>query len=246
MENVKQAKASFEKILDNKKYAGIIRDDKHLNVLLDMVNGRDYHKILDVGTGTGYLAFPLAEEYPEAMVYGIDIAERIIDKNNELAKEKQMNNIIFKAFDGMQYPFHEETFDLIVTRLAFHHFPDVVDAIRQFQKILVKGGKILISDPMRNELDENAVIDQFMKVKKDGHIKFYSGKELDELFKSNGFVKKNQILTNMKFPFAKKDEYIDIYNKTTANEKELYNITNENGIVWINKIDVGNTIFVKE
>lgn len=246
MENVKQAKASFEKILDNKKYAGIIRDDKHLIALLDMVKGRDYHKILDVGTGTGYLAFPLAEEYPGAMVYGIDIAENIVAKNNELVKEKDMSNIVFQAFDGMKYPFEEETFDLIVTRFAFHHFPDVKDAIQQLQKILVKGGKILISDPMRNELDENAIIDDFMKVKKDGHIKFYSQRELDELFESNGFIKEKQVLTSMKFPFAQKDEYIEVYNKTTAAERELYNITNENGVVWIKQIAVGNTLFVKE
>lgn len=82
-----------------------------------MVKEGDYHKILDVGTGTGYLALPLAEEYPEAIVYGIDIAENIVAKNNELVKD--INNIVFKAFDGMKYPFEEETFDLIVTRFAF-------------------------------------------------------------------------------------------------------------------------------
>lgn len=210
-----------------------------------MVKEGEYYKILDVGTGTGYLAFPLAEENPEAMVYGIDIAENIVAKNNELVMEKDMNNIVFKAFDSMKYPFDDETFDLIVTRFAFHHFPDVEDAIRQLQKMLVNGGKILISDPMRNELDKNAIIDDFMKVKKDGHIKFYSGKELECLFESNGFTKEKQILTSMKFPFAKKDEYIEVYNKTTAAERELYNITNENGVVWVKQIAVGNTIFVK-
>lgn len=48
--------------------------------------------------------------------------------------------------------------DLIVTRYAFHHFPDVVNAVQQINRILVKGGKVLISDPMRNEKDDNGVI----------------------------------------------------------------------------------------
>lgn len=65
------------------------------------------------------------------------------------------------------------------------------------------------------------------------------------MFESNGFTKEKQILTSMKFPFAKKDEYIEVYNKTTAAERELYNITNENGVVWVKQIAVGNTIFVK-
>lgn len=48
IENVKQAKDNFGKILDNKKYAGIIRDDKHLNILLDMVKGGSYLKMQEL------------------------------------------------------------------------------------------------------------------------------------------------------------------------------------------------------
>ena len=42
VENVKQAKESFNSILDNKKYAGIIKDDNHLSLLLDLANGGRY------------------------------------------------------------------------------------------------------------------------------------------------------------------------------------------------------------
>ena len=37
IENVEQARKSFNHILDNKKYAGIIKDDRHLSVLLGLV-----------------------------------------------------------------------------------------------------------------------------------------------------------------------------------------------------------------
>lgn len=246
LENVKQAKESFDRILDNKKYANIIRDDKHLSILLSLIAGGNYRKILDIGTGTGYLAFPLAEEFQTASVYGIDIAEAIIKKNNETAKEKGIQNLVFQAFDGLTYPFTDESFDLIVTRYAFHHFPNATDVIQQMNKLLVRDGKVLISDPMRNEKDSNRIIDDFMRVKRDGHIQFYEAKELDTLFVNNGFSKENQIITSMKFPFAERDEYIDVYNKSTENERQLYDIVNENGIVWIKHIDVGNIIFVKQ
>lgn len=245
MENVKQAKESFDRILDNKKYADIIRDDKHLSVLLDLIDDNNYRKILDIGTGTGYLAFPLAKEHPTANIYGIDIAETIIEKNNDSVKEKGIQNLIFQAFDGLTYPFDDESFDLIVTRYAFHHFPNVNDAVRQMNKLLIKGGRVLVSDPVRSEHDSNGIIDSFMKVKKDGHIQFYTFEELDEFFTNNGFSKEKQVITDMKFPFAKRDEYIDVYNKLTDDEIKLYDITNENGIVWIKHIDVGNTVFVK-
>lgn len=50
----------------------------------------------------------------------------------------------------------------------------------------------------------------------------------------------------MKFPFAKQVEYINLYDQTTDKEKLLYDITNDNGIIWIEHIDVGNTIFTKQ
>ena len=246
IENVQQAKASFDRILDNQTYAGIIRDDKHLALLMSLVEGGKYQRILDIGTGTGYLAFPLAEMFPKAEVVGIDIAETIIAKNNETVKERGIKNLVFQAFDGLKYPFEAGTFNLIVTRYAFHHFPNVTDAICQMQKLLAKGGKILISDPLRNEEDKKGIIDDFMRVKKDGHIQFYSEKELEKLFVENGFAKEKQIISNMKFPFAPIQEYLDVYDKTGEEEKAYYNITNNNGIIWINHIDVGNTVFVKE
>lgn len=211
-----------------------------------MVEGGNYRKILDIGTGTGYLAFPLAEEFPAASICGIDIAETIIEKNKEVVTEKGISNLVFQAFDGLRYPFDDDSFDLIVTRYAFHHFPNITDAIQQMNKLLVKGGKVLISDPMRNEKDANGIIDAFMRVKKDGHIQFYAADELDALFANNGFTKENQVITNMKFPFAPMAEYIEVYDKTTDDDRMLYDMKNENGVVWINHISVGNTIFVKQ
>lgn len=246
VENVKQAKESFNRVLDNKIYAGIIKDDTHLSLLLDLVNGGKYNNILDIGTGIGYLAFPLAEQYPTASVCGIDIADVIVEKNKAAVKEKGIPNLSFQAFDGINYPFSDESVDLIVTRYAFHHFPDAVNAIQQMNRILVKGGKVLVSDPMRNEKDDDGIIDRFMRVKKDGHIQFYSSNELDELFAENGFTKEKQVITDMKFPFAKQGEYVELYDQITEKEKSLYDMTNDNGVIWVKHCNVGNTIFTKQ
>lgn len=244
-ENVKQARESFNRIIDNKIYANIIKDDKHLSALMSLLEDGNYRKILDIGTGTGYLAFPLAERFSTSVVYGIDIADKIIEKNNATVKEKAISNLTFQAFDGLTYPFEDECFDLIVTRYAFHHFPNVVDAIQQMNRLLVKGGMVLVSDPMRNDKDTYGIIDDYMRVKKDGHIQFYSASELDELFLNNGFAKEKQLITDMHFPFAPIPEYNEIYNRTNVEDKAMYEIENENGIVWVKHINVGNTIYVK-
>ena len=68
---------------------------------------------------------------------------------------------------------------------------------------------------------------------------------MDELFISNGFIKEKQIITHMSFPFAKRDEYNKAFENHSENEKLLYKIEMDNGIVWVKHIEVGNTIYVK-
>lgn len=97
VETVRQAKESFNHILGHQKYVGIIKDDNHLALLLELLYAGDYKKILDIGTGTAYLAFPLVEQFPTASVCGIDVAEIIVEKNNAAVKEKNIANLSFRC-----------------------------------------------------------------------------------------------------------------------------------------------------
>ena len=245
-ESVKQARESFNHVLNSEKYTDIIQDGGHLGLLLDLAGDGGYKSILDIGTGNGYLAFPLAEKFPSAHVCGIDIADEAVERNSALARERGIGNLSFRAFDGLRYPFEEGSFDLIVTRYAFHHFPKAQDAVFQMSRILSKGGRALISDPMRIPGDRSGLIDDFMRVKRDGHIQFFSSQALDSLFLSGGFRKEAQVMTDMRFPFPRQAAYAGLYGKLTEKERALYDMTDNNGVIWVNKIRVGNTVFVKE
>ena len=138
-----------------------------------------------------------------------------------------------------------ESFDLIVSRYAFHHFPNPGNAVEQIQRILLPGGKILISDPVRDMKDHRGVIDTFMRIKGDGHIHFYTEEELEKLFVKQGLQKKKQVFTNMTFPFAPGAAYTELYQKLTDKDRSLYDIVEENGIIRVGHITVGNTVFEK-
>lgn len=245
LEIVRQARESFDRILHHKVYAEVIRDDRQLSLLLELVQGGSYKRILDIGTGTGYLAFPLARVYPYALVYGIDIAESIIGINRERVQEEDITNLIFQTFDGIHYPFEEESFDLVVSRYAFHHFPNRANAVEQIYRILVPGGRVLISDPVRDAEDRRGVIDAFMRIKGDGHIQFYADTELEQLFAEKGLHKEKQVFTHMAFPFAPGRAYTELYESLTDRDRRLYGITEENGTIWVRHIAVGNTLFQK-
>lgn len=241
---VEKARESFETILLNDRYSNIIKDDQHLQLLLSMLSLKAGDAILDVGTGAGYLAFPLAGAHPDCQVIGLDIAGKVMEQNQKKADEEKIDNLRFLAFDGIHYPAMEKI-RMITTRYAFHHFPDAAMVVRQWSDLLCDRGRVLVSDPIRNEQDRCRTIDRFMEIKGDGHIGFYTEGELKDLFVGYGMHFVQSEITSMCFPFPKKQEYLDLFGTLGEEEKAMYEMVEKDGVVWVGHIDVANLLFEK-
>ena len=240
---VAQARTSFDRLLQQEKYAALIRDDGHLELLLGMIDLQPGQRALDIGTGTGYLAFPLAQLQPQAQVHGIDIAENVIRRNVEAAARQGLGNLHFAAFDGLCYPFPAQSFDLIVTRYALHHFPQMEQTAQAIAALLKPGGKLLIADPLHHPEDQHGVIDRFMAVKADGHMRFYDVPELEALF--SPLKLERTVFSTMRFPFPPKPEYAILLQNLTPEQKSWYALSERDGIVRVGHISVGNLLFTK-
>ena len=186
------------------------RDDKHLDLILNLIKLNKNQVILDLGTGNGYLAFTLAKENPDNEVIGLDIVEQTLKKNAENAKQQNLRNLGFTGYDGIRLPFGDESIDVIYTRYALHHFPDIHSTFRELRRVLKSKGKIVLSDPTPNENDKSGFVDEFMKKKLDGHIKFYTKREFEELAEANGFKIVLNVMTEIRFPRKGADQYEDL------------------------------------
>lgn len=207
-ESIRAAKESFEqRFAEGAFYNKQTQDAGHLQQILDFLPLRSGMRILDLGTGSGYLAFAIAERCPEAELTGLDIVEQTLEANRQKAAQSGLKNLRFVSYNGMDFPFADAEFDLVVSRYALHHFPDIRHSIREVSRILKAGGSFFLSDPAPNPCDTEGFADAYMQMKPDGHIRFYSKSDWQEICGGAGLHLSDAFDTKIRFPRKKTDGY---------------------------------------
>jgi len=88
--------------------------DRLARKLVDLASINSDSQILDIGTGTGMLAFYAATKLgPQGFVMGIEISEGMIEKAKSKLHATQIRNVRFESGDGEALRFLPGSFDCI-------------------------------------------------------------------------------------------------------------------------------------
>lgn len=235
-ESIERTKKGFEESFKVGHYYNMqTQDDKHLKSIMDFLQIKEGMKILDLGTGTGYLAFEIAEKHPQSEVVGLDIVQSILLENRKKAEEKGVENLSFLNYDGINFPFADSFFDLVVSRYALHHFPVIMDTFKEISRVLKHTGTLFLSDPAPNDNDKKRFVDAYMQMKKDGHIKFYTKEEWQDIGKTAGLFYIKGFETSISFP-RKKDTALELTDIASSFDEEVikgYHLKSIKDEIWI-------------
>ena len=111
----------------------------------DQLQLKKGQRILDIGTGTGWLIVELAEEGYECI--GLDIKKDFSEVNK--ADKNVRANVGLVLADMNNSPFADETFDVIAISGVIHHSYDMDKTIAEIKRLLKHGGRIVIaSEPI--------------------------------------------------------------------------------------------------
>lgn len=124
--------------------------NKALNATFDALRPISPYKgiaILDVATGTGDVAFRLAEIFPRANVTGIDLSEGMLSiarkKLSELSPDFQ-SRMAFGKGDSLMMPFQNEEFDVITVAYGVRNFSDLKKGLQEMKRTLKPEGVLTI------------------------------------------------------------------------------------------------------
>ena len=110
-------------------------------MLISACNLKSNFHVCDIGTGTGKVAEELAKYCTK--VTGIDSSNEML----EIAKTKRNKaNIFYDFMNAENMTYEDNTFDAVVSRMAFHHIDNQDTAMRECVRILKPGRRFVISE----------------------------------------------------------------------------------------------------
>ncbi len=141
---------------------------------------------LDVGTGTGPLAFALAPGVRD--VVGVDLVPELLELGRRYASEHYTNVQLVEG-DVAHLGFASESFDLVCERAVLHHVgrPELV--LAEMSRVARHGGRLLVIDQLAPVDPLVAIeLDRFERARDPSHTRLLSDGDLRALFEANSLV----------------------------------------------------------
>jgi SAM-dependent methyltransferase len=103
--------------------------------------------ILEIGPGPGHLAERLLALIPDARWTGLDVDPSMLEAaRGRLARAGVADRAAFVEGDVAALPFGDAAFDLVVSSLSAHHWPDAEAGFREIRRVLRPGAAALVYD----------------------------------------------------------------------------------------------------
>jgi len=158
-------------------------DPAPLEVLLEKSRVKETDTVLDVASGSGHIARALSPRCRRVMA--IDLTPEMIARSLSFPSRDGGGKIHHLVGDVDILPFRNGTFELVVCRYAFHHFPSPEGALREMTRVSLD--RVVLVDGISSEDPEKGRLHNQIERRRDpSHVRLYSESELLELFRSVG------------------------------------------------------------
>ena len=140
--------------------------------------------VLEVAAGTCACGRALAPSV--RVVTCLDATPAMLEVGKREARS--LNNMIFIKGCAEELPFLDSSFDIVLSRLAFHHFPEVETPFGEMTRVLKPGGKLVLIDMEAAEESLRSTEDRIEKMRDPSHVRNLSQAEAHRLFATHSLT----------------------------------------------------------
>lgn len=118
----------------------------------------------------------------------LDATPAMLAVGEEEAAKSGISNMQFVNGYVEEIPFPDEHFDIVLTRLAFHHFTEIERPFSEMGRVLKPGGKLVVIDMEAADEGLREVEDRIETMRDPSHVKNRSKGEFLPLFEQYGYT----------------------------------------------------------
>ena len=158
--------------------------EDYLHYMISKIAPHSQDRVLEAAAGTcacgRYLA-PLA-----GTVVCLDATAPMLEIGKKKAEQAGLKNMVFIKGYAQELPFLDNSFELVLSRLAFHHFTNPERVFSEMVRVLKPGGKLVMIDMEAPEESLRDTEDEIERLRDPSHVKNLSLAEMQELYLSHG------------------------------------------------------------
>jgi len=144
-------------------------------------------RVLDLACGPGIVAEAVAPFVPE--VIGVDGTPEMVRLARARLAARGFPGGRFQVAWAEALPFGGAAFDAVVTRLSFHHFPDLPAVLAECRRVLRPGGHLVVADVTSAEDAEEAALHNALERLRDPtHAQMLAPSAFREALRGAGFT----------------------------------------------------------
>jgi ubiquinone/menaquinone biosynthesis C-methylase UbiE len=159
--------------------------------LIEMLALNGDELVLDLATGTGRVARPIAKRLKSGRVIGADQALAMLDVGHQ--HEDAIPNYYQSAGTADALPFKSSSFDRAFVSFALHHFGNSSGVVQEVLRVLKNGGRFVVLDPVIEEAKDSvdvaleAKINQVFRRTHGDSFRFHTTSSIQRLLTKAGF-----------------------------------------------------------
>jgi ubiquinone/menaquinone biosynthesis C-methylase UbiE len=159
--------------------------------LAEMLALEGNEQILDVATGTGRVARPVAKRLKGGRVVGVDQALAMLDVGHQHADP--IPAYYQSAGEADALPFKSKSFDRAFVSFSLHHFHNSEGVVKEVLRVLKNGGRFVVLDPVVEEAKDSvdialeAKINQVFRRTHGDDFRFHTASSIQRLLTKAGY-----------------------------------------------------------